>query len=262
MPRSRFFILIAAAVMAGPPAAPAQDYAPDIGWSHGHARRSDAEVAALNGCPGECSVAVWVRDACAAIAVASNGAWWTAWHRIRSRAEKMALTNCQRRDDACVVRQWICSGRGYGAIAVSNPPAQESGSTGQQMPGNDEDAHETTGDAGSSWTHNGSVMTLSSNGDSRRFVYQQPREGMLDVGVSPGTTLFEGSRQGNRYSGTAYIFSPGCNPAPYAVSGTVSNDERTIVMRGKAPRINDGCGIKGYRNDTLVFNFVPSPGDF
>lgn len=262
MPRSRFYILIAAAV-AGPLAASAQDYVPDIGWSHGHARRSDAEVAALNGCPGECSIAIWVRDACAAIAVASNGAWGTAWHRIRSRSERTALTNCQARGPDCTVRQWICSGRGYGAIAISDPPAQSnSGSTGHQTPGDDEDAHETTGDPASSWTHNGSVMVLAANGDIRRFVYQEPREGMQAVGVSPGTTLFEGSRQGDRYSGTAYIFASGCDPTPYAVSGTVSNDERTVVMRGKAPSVDQRCRIKGYRNDTLVFNFVPSPADF
>ena len=58
------------------------------------------------------------------------------------------------------------------------------------------------------WDHNGSVMYLVANGQSREFHYQKPRAGMLDVGARPGSLLFRGEIDNGQYSGTAYIFSP------------------------------------------------------
>jgi len=43
------------------------------------------------------------------------------------------------------------------------------------------------------WNHNGSVVSLVSDGKKQKFVYDAPRVGLLDVGVKPGTVLFEGS---------------------------------------------------------------------
>jgi hypothetical protein len=37
------------------------------------------------------------------------------------------------------------------------------------------------------WDHNGSVVYLVANGQSREFHYQKPRAGMLDVGARPGS---------------------------------------------------------------------------
>jgi hypothetical protein len=66
------------------------------------------------------------------------------------------------------------------------------------------------------WDHNGSVVYLVANGQSREFHYQKPRAGMLEVGVRPGSLLFRGEIDNGQYSGTAYIFSPHCrtNPVP------------------------------------------------
>jgi hypothetical protein len=107
------------------------------------------------------------------------------------------------------------------------------------------------------WDHNGSIMSLTADGDKRQFYYEEPRRGIRAVGVSQGTLLFDGRRNGALYSGTAFIFSPDCGPVPYDVRGAVSNGERRVTMRGKAPsRFNDRCQITAYKDDVLVFDFV------
>lgn len=107
------------------------------------------------------------------------------------------------------------------------------------------------------WMHNGSIMRLEASGTGRRFYYEVPREGMRNAGTGPGTLLFDGTRDGARYSGTAYIFAAGCRPQPYAVEGVVSDGDQRVVMTGEAPRIGAGCRTIGYREDTLVFTLKP-----
>jgi hypothetical protein len=41
----------------------------------------------------------------------------------------------------------------------------------------------------------------------RQFYYQAPGADFLEFGVQSGTLLFEGRRNRNQYSGTAYVFS-------------------------------------------------------
>jgi hypothetical protein len=90
------------------------------------------------------------------------------------------------------------------------------------------------GPARSLWDHNGSVVYLTAEGANRRFYYDVPRAGLYDVGVKQGTLLFEGRKEGERYSGAAYIFSQTCGPQAYAVSGPVASDQSriTITMSG------------------------------
>ncbi len=111
------------------------------------------------------------------------------------------------------------------------------------------------------WLHNGSIMRLEASGNSRRFYYEAPRAGMRNAGVNSGTLLFEGTRDGEAYSGTAYIFADGCRPAPYPVIGSVSDGDRRVVMSGRAPRLAADCSIKGTRDDTLVFTFKPGEAE-
>lgn len=109
---------------------------------------------------------------------------------------------------------------------------------------------------GSEWDHNGSSMKLVASGQSRTFVYDAPRDGMLQAGARSGTVLFRGNRKGFRYSGTAYVFSQRCGPAAFSVSGAVSPDQRSVTLHGKAPRRSgSGCEINGYRDETLVFTY-------
>ncbi|MGY3603662.1 MULTISPECIES: hypothetical protein [unclassified Bradyrhizobium] len=105
------------------------------------------------------------------------------------------------------------------------------------------------------WSHNGSTMILRASGAQREFVYDAPREGLTSRGVTHGTVLFRGRRQGDKYSGTAYIFTKSCGPQPYEVSGPVDADDRGVTMFGKAPIVNSACKVTGGRDDTLRFAF-------
>jgi hypothetical protein len=98
----------------------------------------------------------------------------------------------------------------------------------------------TTAQAQSQWNHNGSVVTLIAKAASRQFVYAKPRPGLP---VSSGTLLFTGKRTGNKYSGSAYVFSSKCGPLAYPVNGEVSADERNVTLFGVAPLPDDLCKI-------------------
>jgi tRNA A-37 threonylcarbamoyl transferase component Bud32 len=105
------------------------------------------------------------------------------------------------------------------------------------------------------WDHNGSVVLLKSSGADRAFYYDVPRPEMSANGVTAGTLLFKGRRDGNIYSGTAYVFSKSCAAVPYAVKGPVSPGQTQVTMYGKAPQLDADCRTHGYRDDTLVFTF-------
>lgn len=108
------------------------------------------------------------------------------------------------------------------------------------------------------WNLNGSQMELSANGTQREFRYRTVRPGLAEVGIHPGTVIFKGSRAGNEYSGTAFVYSKSCGALPYPSSGPVSPDERTVTLRGKAPTLlTADCEVAGYRDDVAVFELLP-----
>jgi hypothetical protein len=110
------------------------------------------------------------------------------------------------------------------------------------------------------WNHNGSVVRLESGGQfggaERRFYYESPREGLLSEGVTPGTLLFGGIQVEDTIRGTAFVFKRACGRWAYNVSGRVSDDNRIVTMVGQAPRVNASCQVIGYRQDTLVFEYI------
>ncbi|MDX2155554.1 MAG: hypothetical protein SFW09_03505 [Hyphomicrobiaceae bacterium] len=108
----------------------------------------------------------------------------------------------------------------------------------------------------SHWSHNGSVMRLEANGADRRFVYEVPRRGLVEAGVKPGDTVFEGRREGQTYTGAAYIFTRSCGRVGYSVAGNVSADERTVVLEGQAPLMGEDCKPRAYRRDRLQFDLT------
>ncbi len=105
------------------------------------------------------------------------------------------------------------------------------------------------------WLHNGSLMRLEANDAARRFYYVRPRAGIAEQGARAGTLLFEGRKDGDRYSGRAFIFNRRCGRFAYDVSGHVESGQTRVVMFGKAPRPGPGCAVEGYRDDTLVFDY-------
>jgi hypothetical protein len=92
--------------------------------------------------------------------------------------------------------------------------------------------------------HNNSEMLVSEWKDATvEITYNHPRPGLA---VAEGTLLFRGIRQGARYSGTAYTFKAGCQPAPYAVTGMKDPKREMIVMTGAAPRRDPhSCDVTG-----------------
>lgn len=109
--------------------------------------------------------------------------------------------------------------------------------------------------ADSFWNHNGSVMRLSASGGDRYFHYETPRPRLP---VSPGTLLFNGRREGDRYVGTARVFSKYCaEPLKYAVAGPIVNNGLRIVMVGKRKVFAKGCVDTGrIKTDRLVFDYL------
>ena len=72
-------------------------------------------------------------------------------------------------------------------------------------------------------------------GRSGCFAYRDPRPGLRELGIANSSLLFDGRRDGNVISGTAYVFAKGCEPAPYSVTGNITN-ETSILLVGAAPR--------------------------
>lgn len=107
------------------------------------------------------------------------------------------------------------------------------------------------------WSHNSSRVQLKSETDKpgRTFVYETPSPELQRAGVSSGTVLFRGSRTRNNYTGTAFAFSPSCAAAPYEVTGTVSEDQRSVTLQGMAPVRDLGCKITSRHSETLTLVF-------
>ena len=144
------------------------------------------------------------------------------------------------------VAEKVINGRTLGPLTAAGvaPPAPAPG------PARDEATE-------SIWTHNRSTMRLVSRGEQRFIYYLNPRDGLQAVGVTSGTLLFNGSRSGGSYHGTARIFARGCPPSTYQVSGSVAPNDRRIEMRGQRPHVDEkNCRVTSYSDDVLVFEFV------
>ncbi len=112
---------------------------------------------------------------------------------------------------------------------------------------------QTTSAGPTIWDHNGSVVYLVANGQSREFHYQTPRAGMLDVGARPGSLLFRGEINNGQYSGTAYIFNTHCGQIPFQVKGPVLDDDKRIMLSGQAPRLGRNCRAYDSYTSNLEF---------
>jgi hypothetical protein len=115
---------------------------------------------------------------------------------------------------------------------------------------------------GSIWDHNGSKMTLEENGEKRKLVYTELREGLDRAGIKKGTVLFNGERKADgRFAGFAKIFKATCNPIDYFVEGTLNEQKGEIVLQGQAPvYTGNGCEVNGYSDSspasTLTFTRI------
>ena len=70
-----------------------------------------------------------------------------------------------------------------------------------------------------------SVLSLPNGG--MQIQYIQPRMGLLEIGVRPGTILLQGRWSGpppGLLTGTAFVFTGVCPPTPYRVEGATAPD--------------------------------------
>lgn len=98
--------------------------------------------------------------------------------------------------------------------------------------------------------HNGSVMAVSASEGTIR--YHRVRDA-LRGSIADGTILFQGQpwQPGGPFSGTAYTFRKGCDPAPYAVTASYQGSTEVLTLKGDAPvRPQGSCTVTGYTADS------------
>lgn len=110
----------------------------------------------------------------------------------------------------------------------------------------------------SRWDQGGSIVSLVADGADRQFIYDVPTAKLLALGIRKGSLLFVGKKNGNSYAGAAYSYAPPCEPKKFQVKGEIADDEKQVVLRGRAPELGTGCKAVGYRDEVLLFKFLPS----
>jgi Domain of unknown function (DUF4189) len=115
--------VVAQAAILAPTAAVARDYYGAIAYSqstraHGYSldyrSRAGAEQKAYIECSkhaADCSIAVWFRNACGALAVGDDGGYGSGWHGTREGAENNAIKSCSGVSSGCRVIRWACTSR-------------------------------------------------------------------------------------------------------------------------------------------------------
>lgn len=81
---------------------------------------------------------------------------------------------------------------------------------------------------------------------------------MQKAGINTGDVLFNGVKRGNKYYGTAQVFSKSCDYSlPYEVSGNVYSVPKVILTGTRLSY--DGCTPNGRTTtDKLVFTNLSS----
>jgi hypothetical protein len=109
----------------------------------------------------------------------------------------------------------------------------------------------------SRWSQDGSIVDLSANGATRKFVIEVPDTSHKSTGAVKGAVLFAGTKNADRYEGKAYRYFVNCKALAYDVIGEISADEKRVVLRGKAPELDAKCKVTGYGETSTTFDFVP-----
>lgn len=95
------------------------------------------------------------------------------------------------------------------------------------------------------WIHRGSVLGLSRDGTRRTFRFLQTASSLSKTNASRGSILFDGmTSNGKDYQGTAYAFYE-CGSKPFEVSGSLTEDGKSIKLTGRTDEVDDRCSPKG-----------------
>lgn len=129
----------------------------------------------------------------------------------------------------------------------------------RKLPEGEDRGHEVSSSSrlqiSSYWSHNGSVMGLAVEGRKRTIVYVEIRGGLAKY-VKPGSVLFSGISNGNKYKGKAFKFSENLPPLDYEVEGPIMNEGSKVILIGKAPIRNPDGDVVRYIEDRLEFLFM------
>jgi len=94
------------------------------------------------------------------------------------------------------------------------------------------------------WEHNGSLMKLIKDGREWTFLYEEPRAGLVQVGIKRGTWLMKLHFKGNSsIEGTARIFTKRCGPVEYRVAARLYVG--SVIADGLIPQLNTKCKRTG-----------------
>jgi Domain of unknown function (DUF4189) len=81
-------------------------------WDYGS--RGAAESYAMSRCAARgdqgCTVVLWFKNACGALAVGPGGSGW-GWAYARGTAEQIALNHCNANGAGCQIMSWACTTR-------------------------------------------------------------------------------------------------------------------------------------------------------
>src|SRR6266545_20510 len=105
------------------------------------------------------------------------------------------------------------------------------------------------------WAVDGSMVYLEPTGPRRQFFFVEPSSDLATLGARPGLLLFSGQRVADDYEGKMIAYAGRCASREYDVFGPVTNNNETVTVLGKAPRIDpDSCMKIGEQERTHVFN--------
>jgi TIR domain len=109
----------------------------------------------------------------------------------------------------------------------------------------------------SHWAVDKSTVFLEPTGDKRQFFFVEPSKELAKQGAQPGSLLFDGRKIGAAsYEGKLFVFAGRCGTREYDASGPITNNDETVTLVGKAPRLDPASCLKIDEQDrTLVFNF-------
>ncbi|MEM6495946.1 MAG: M23 family metallopeptidase [Pseudomonadota bacterium] len=81
------------------------------------------------------------------------------------------------------------------------------------------------------WCHNGSVVGLVKEGESRKLVYVKPQPAIADA-ASRNPVLVEASQSGTAWRGHAIHYSLACEDRRFAINGQLSETSGSLVLTG------------------------------
>jgi serine/threonine-protein kinase len=79
--------------------------------AYDYSSQDEAEERALQECGAGCTIVLWFKDACGALAAGEGHGYGVGWASSRPEAEALAMDNCRERSSDCAAVRWVCTTR-------------------------------------------------------------------------------------------------------------------------------------------------------